>query len=274
MKLHLVSDLHLEFAPIDLPGGDVLLLAGDILVANQLQEYRTDRDAVRHQSDVAFFFQEACSKYNKVFYIAGNHEHYNGIAQETHNVIRKYIQDNQFNVCFLDDSCVQLNDEYMLFGSTFWTDFNQNDFTACQSAKMGMNDFRRIVYRDAAIERTLIPYDTTEFNQMARGSLEYALQNNPNKKFIVMSHHLPDMDSVNSRYGNDPLNYAYANTGMKSLIKNYPQIKYWFHGHTHMSCDYMIDDCRVICNPRGYARAYRPEDCENKEFDINLTVEI
>ena len=37
MKLHLMSDLHLEFAPMQqLPGGDVLLLAGDILVADSL----------------------------------------------------------------------------------------------------------------------------------------------------------------------------------------------------------------------------------------------
>lgn len=269
-----MSDLHLEFAPIDLPGGDVLLLAGDIFVANQLQKYRTDKDATRHQSDVLSFFQEACSKYNKVIYIAGNHEHYNGVVQETHENIHNYFHENKLEVYFLDNSCVELNDEYMLFGSTFWTDFNQNDFHACQVAKMGMNDFRRVTYRDLSIERTLIPYDTTEFNQMARGSLQFALELNPNKKFIVMSHHLPDMDSVHSKYGNDPLNYAYANTGLKSIIKEYPQIKYWFHGHTHTSCDYMIDECRVVCNPRGYARPYRPTDSENTDFDINLTVEI
>jgi DNA repair exonuclease SbcCD nuclease subunit len=274
MKLNLMSDLHLEFAPIDLPGGDTLLLAGDILVANNLKPHRTDRNATRHQSDVLDFFKEACSKYNTVIYIAGNHEHYGSVVQETHDIVRKYFSDNDLKVIVLENSCVDLNDEYMLFGSTLWTDFRENDFSACQKAQYYMNDFHRITYKNSSVERTLIPYDTIEFNQMARSALEFALGLNPDKKFIVMTHHLPDMDSVDAKYGNDPLNYAYANTGLKPLIKNYPQIKYWFHGHTHTSSDYMIDECRVVCNPRGYAKAYRPEDCENKEFNINLTVEI
>jgi predicted phosphodiesterase len=36
------------------------------------------------------------------------------------------------------------------------------------------------------------------------------------------------------------------------LIMNHPQIKYWVHGHTHTPFDYMIEGCRVICNPCGY----------------------
>ena len=35
MKIELASDLHLEFGPLELPGGEVLILAGDIC------EYRT-----------------------------------------------------------------------------------------------------------------------------------------------------------------------------------------------------------------------------------------
>jgi predicted phosphohydrolase len=272
MKLHLMSDLHLEFAPIDLPGGDVLLLAGDVCVADYLRPTRTDRSARLISGEIDAFFEEACSKYNKVVYIAGNHEHYHGVLQDTNNILANYL--NKFEVAFLDNSCFELNDEYVIFGSTLWTDFNNNNFSATRIAKNGMNDFRTISYKEAFKNGKLTPYDTTELNLVARNSLEMALEFYLTKKFIVMTHHLPDMDSVHPKYGNDEMNYAYANTGLKQFIKDNPRIKYWFHGHTHTSCDYMIDDCRVVCNPRGYAKPNRPLDCENKLFNINMTVEI
>ena len=46
------------------------------------------------------------------------------------------------------------------------------------------------------------------------------------------------------------------NGGFASQLDDYisyrPQIKVWLHGHTHDDFDYMIDHCRVVCNPRGY----------------------
>lgn len=269
MKLHLLSDLHLEFAPIDLPGGDVLLLAGDIFVADQVKLNDT-----LHGEEVKYFFNDACAKYNKVIYIAGNHEHYRGYYNKTHENIRNFLHKNDFKVVFLENSCFELNDEYMLFGSTFWTDFNNNDFTAVESAKRGMNDFRMISYENENKNGSLSPFDTTEFNLTARNSLKMALEFYSTKKFIVMTHHLPDMLSVDARYGNDPLNYAYANTGLREFILDNPRIKYWLHGHTHTSRDYIIGDCRVMCNPRGYAKPYRPEECENILFNVNHTLEI
>lgn len=273
MKLHVLSDLHLEFAPLDLPGGDVLLLAGDILVADCLRPERTDRTAELHRSDVHDFFTQATTKYNKVVYIAGNHEHYRGVLQNTHKIIRNFLHEHDFKVAFLDNSCFEI-DDYVIFGSTLWTDFNNNDYAACEVAKRGMNDFQMISYEDENKKGSLSPYDTTELNQTARTAMSMALEFFSHKKIIVMTHHLPDMASVDAKYGNDPLNYAYANTGLKTFIREHSQIKYWFHGHTHTSKDYFIDDCRVICNPRGYAKPYNPDVCENVMFNINHCVEI
>jgi DNA repair exonuclease SbcCD nuclease subunit len=269
MKLHLLSDLHLEFAPIDLPGGDVLLLAGDIFVASNKRLNDTF-----HGEEAKYFFEDACAKYNKVICIAGNHEHYGNYYNTTHENIRNFFHKHDLKVVFLENSCFELNDEYVLFGSTFWTDFNNNDFVAVQAAKNGMNDFRMISYENDNKSGSLSPFDTTEFNLTARNSLKMALEFYSTKKFIVMTHHLPDMLSVDAKYGNDPLNYAYANTGLKQFILDNPRIKYWMHGHTHTSRDYIIGDCRVMCNPRGYAKPYRPEECENILFNVNHTLEI
>jgi hypothetical protein len=59
---------------------------------------------------------------------------------------------------------------------------------------------------------------------------------------------------------------------LDDLIFDNPQIKYWSHGHTHESVDYMIGDCRVVCNPRGYYNGYNNEGL-NLDFDPNFEVD-
>lgn len=46
----------------------------------------------------------------------------------------------------------------------------------------------------------------------------------------------------------------------------------WSHGHTHKSVDYMVGDCRIVSNPRGYRES--EEFFENKAFDAGLIVEV
>ena len=45
----------------------------------------------------------------------------------------------------------------------------------------------------------------------------------------------------------------------------------WIHGHTHDSFDYVVNGCRIVCTPRGYAKAGVNE---NPRFDPNLMVEV
>ena len=63
-----LSDAHLEFSPLELPGGDILLLCGDTLVAKHLQEgeFSTERRE-RYEE----FCAKQLSKYGKVLAISG-----------------------------------------------------------------------------------------------------------------------------------------------------------------------------------------------------------
>lgn len=274
MKIRLMSDIHLEFGELELGGGDILLLAGDICVADLLRPGRTDKNARTYRKVFDKFFYGECAKYEKVYYVAGNHEHYNGVYDDTHDILRNYLKGT--NVTFLHNEIVDLNDDYVLFGATLWTDFADSDWFATTAAKKNMNDFHIIFkkidfpnpYNNMGGNRKLTPFDVADDNMETRDILRDKLAA-IDKKFIVMTHHCPTFKSIHPRLGTDPLNFAYTNTRLEELILDNPKIKYWCHGHTHDNCDYIVGDCRVLCNPRGYFK----HDL-NVEFDPFCTFEV
>jgi len=81
-----------------------------------------------------------------------------------------------------------------------------------------------------------------------------------NENVFVISHMAPSYQSVPQQY-KKYANGAYV-SDLDDLILSHPQIKYWCHGHTHNVFNYMIGDCRVICNPAGYpgqATGFNPD---------------
>ena len=56
---------------------------------------------------------------------------------------------------------------------------------------------------------------------------------------------------------------------MEYFISQHPNIKFWVHGHVHESSDYMVEQCRVVCNPSGY----HPDEM-NSGFDASFEIEI
>jgi len=273
--IQLISDAHLEFGPLELSGGDVLLLAGDITVANYLRSERTDADARDLKKVCKKFFFEECGKYKKVFYIAGNHEHYSGVYEDTHDILREYLVGS--NVTYLQNEVANIDDKTVVFGATLWTDFSNGNPLFMNAANHGMNDFHIIqkkyntlhgVYQNYTSHDRLRCDDVIEEHKNTLKVLrEQLIQHD--KNFIVMTHHCPSFKSSHPKHGiNNPLNYAYCSE-LSGLFYEYARIKYWVHGHTHDSHDYPIDNARVLCNPRGYA----PHDL-NPNFNPTLTFEV
>ena len=281
MKITVVSDIHLEFdknPTVKLAGGDILLLAGDIVVAKPLTIKRTDKDARKLRRIADPFFIEECGKFAKVFYIMGNHEHYNNIFDYTLPILREYLEDIKVtNVTILDKEFVDLNDEWQLFGGTLWTDYNNNDWFARHNAQNQMSD-HQIIKKLKPVNNPygepfgrFLPTDAFDEHKLTLKALEEDIYDYKriDRPTIVMTHHAPTAQSVHPRFGTDLLNYAYF-TNLEDTILDHPNIKFWFHGHTHDNHEYAVgDNCRVICNPRGYA-GYE----ENPIFDPAFTIEI
>jgi Icc-related predicted phosphoesterase len=256
MRVNVISDLHLEFAPLELPGGDVLILAGDVCELRSLK-----KDVLAEKPEdwklssgrewrCQRFFEVECAKYSTVLYVLGNHEHYHGRYDRTLSEIRGLVPPN---VTILQDETVT-HGEVVFIGSTLWTDMNKGDALTVWNAKNSVNDFKRITYhyKDAGTYGKLRPEVTVAAHRHSVEYMRSVLSAHADSKIVVISHHAPSELSVAPSYKNDhQMNGAYR-SDLSEFILDHPQIKVWVHGHMHDPCDYTIGETRVLANPRGY----------------------
>jgi predicted phosphodiesterase len=258
MRINLISDLHLEFADLTLPGGDVLILSGDVCEAKHLKKDMYNKDMVlleHEQADkrpdrYSRFFEEECRKYKDVIYVMGNHEHYGFQYQKTYAHLLSQIPDN---VHLLENETYQLEDVTFV-GATLWTDMNKGDALTRYHLQNYMNDYRQVTMFNEAKSayHRLTPERTEEDHYKSRNYIRESVEGKPDQKFVVVTHHSPSKASIKPRYHGDHLTNGGYSSDLSEFILDNPQIKVWTHGHTHDQFDYMIGSTRIICNPRGY----------------------
>lgn len=250
MKILILSDLHLEFASFT-PSSDeidLVILAGDIW-----------------KKDQGIYWARETWPNTEIIYVAGNHEFYRSDRNAVLSLLRSAAEDT--GVHFLDNEEVVINDVRFL-GATLWTDFElfglELKEKAINAGKNGLNDFRMIVEGND----TFSPNDAIAlFNRSADWLRAKLMTVDDISKTVVVTHHLPSMQSVSDRYRNDILSACFASNFDELL--GYSEL--WVHGHTHDSFDYIANGTRVICNPRGYVHKSVQE---NLSFNPGLIVEI
>jgi Icc-related predicted phosphoesterase len=173
----------------------------------------------------------------------GNHEFYGYNYEGT----KKKLKENlPHNFHLLDNDTITINN-WNFIGFTLWTDFRNENALEMMEAAQVMNDYK--VIRITPKYRKMNPSDTLAFHKESKKYLLKQLQT-LNENVFVISHHAPSYQSIPQEY-KKYANGAYC-SNLDDIIVNHPQIKYWVHGHTHNAFNYMIDGCRVVCNPGGY----------------------
>ena len=264
MKIALCSDLHLEFMDINIQNtenADVLILSGDILVAEDLHNHPEvhPMDPVnipnlgRRQLSAQRFrdFIKRCSfQFPHVVVIAGNHEFYHGNWKASIQYLRDEY--SKFpNVYFLEQE-LKVIDDVTFIGATLWTDCNNGDPLTLHALGDMMNDYR-IIRNDELGYTKLRPAHTAVRHKQTVGYIKTVLADRKDDKVVIVGHHAPTFNSVHEKYRNDQLmNGGYA-SDLSEFIMDHPQIVLWTHGHMHDPFDYMVGSTRVVCNPRGYA---------------------
>lgn len=259
MQVAVMSDLHLEFDDLTLPGGDVLILSGDVCEAKHVNAESYDSNGVtfpferkgRKPDRYYRFFKEECSKYNKVIYVMGNHEHYGFRFDKTYQYLKNVLPEN---ITLLEREKVEI-DNVVFLGATLWTDCNNNDPITMLTLKNYMNDYRVIqnFYSDRNQYFELTPEFTYQVHKLTLAYLKEQLQTLRDKTVVIVTHHSPSRQSTHPRYQKDHYVNGGYSSNLEQFILDHPQIKYWTHGHTHEPFRYQIDQCTIVCNPRGYA---------------------
>lgn len=255
-----MSDLHLEFDP-DFsptnPGSDVLILAGDIFVA----DYFTRSEASPYYDKakkVKAFFKHCRKEWSRVVYIPGNHEYYYGDIITTDKILSEVA--SEYDVTFLQKDYVDIED-VRFFGGTLWTDVGGGNPISEYTIRNGLNDFRLI----KKTSRKFTPLDSAQIHRDTLSIMRSSFEEYEGKK-VVVSHHAPSYQSVHEKYKQDVyMNHAYYSNLDQFVATLAPDL--WVHGHTHTCFDYKIANTRVVCNPKGYKN-------ENPYFDPNMILTI
>lgn len=265
MKIAVCSDLHLEFADLDLANtenAEVLILGGDIFIAKELARMQDSQEAAllvptreRSRAERYYNFVQRCSeRFPNVILIAGNHEHYHGDFVNSFKIMKGAFVDLT-NVHVLDKEHMFI-DDVLFYGGTLWTDLNGEDHTTMSSIKFMLNDYQSIrntVKRDGFYTKKFLPEDSVADHKEFLRRLTDILTQYPNTTAVVVGHHAPTKMSTHPYYKDQHLMNGGYSSNLSEFILDNRNIKLWTHGHTHHEFDYMIGTCRVVCNPRGYA---------------------
>jgi Icc-related predicted phosphoesterase len=240
MNVQILSDLHLEFhrnkwrdfvESLDPRDVDVLVVAGDI----------STLPILRHA------IASLCAKYAEVVYVLGNHEYYDFSPGDVDDVLAS-IRDARPNFHWLQNEVVEIAGTRFA-GTTLWFRDQPSNLTH----EYAMNDFSLILgFKPWVYEQ----------NEQA---LEFLEKEAP-RADVVVTHHMPSVQCVLSRFEGDPTNCFFL-CELDDLIQR-AKPSLWIHGHTHDSIDVRVGETRVICNPLGYMPWH------NQAFDEKLIVEV
>lgn len=122
-----------------------------------------------------------------------------------------------------------------IYGCTLWTNFDNSP--SCEFfAKKEIADFSYI--QDFTTDKCREQFTVDRFKIFE------------SKKPIIVTHFSPSWQSIGAKHSGSTLNPYFHNNLDYQIIDS--EIKIWIHGHTHEKADYILGDCRVICNPSGY----------------------
>ncbi|KAB2919980.1 MAG: hypothetical protein F9K29_03750 [Hyphomicrobiaceae bacterium] len=253
MRCHYLSDLHLETQDFArrLPGGDVLIIAGDLCHARCLDPARTDKYSIDQRARVMRFIDEARRNFAHVLMIPGNHEHYDGVFEDTVRLLRRHLP----GVTVLDDETTEI-DGVRFFGSTLWSDFDGGS-EACMNGvrrRMGEFFFVKTRSRDSEGNETFAkfrPENAFAAHEKAWSALIGAVTEQAGEPTIVITHHAPSLQGLNPKFKGNGLHGAYA-SALDDKIAALSGVPVWVHGHTHIARTYRIGATSVRSNALGF----------------------
>jgi predicted phosphohydrolase len=259
MSFYLISDLHTELLTEQQLDNllnnlnkhqtdvekDVLLLAGDI------GNFATD-DKINNFEKTMLFFG---TKFNKIIWILGNHEHYHSFVTKTYDNARLLNTTiNKINNKFvlLINESYEINN-YLILGTTLWSNAQDSLYTTqCVKYIQNFNNDPNL-------------YTLQHLTDLKW--LEKSIKYNYEKNLIIMTHHLPSFQCIDKQYAKYNIINKFFATNLEYLFNN--NIKCWIYGHTHSANKLEINGIKLYVNPVGYLRENSKFNFKFMELNIN-----
>lgn len=266
MKIHYLSDIHLEFGKMPKSyrapdGTDVVVLAGDIGVG------LTGLQWALHAFECP------------VVYVAGNHEYYG------HRTMEKLLEKARAkvegtHVHFLENEAATIGGVRFL-GTTLWTSFRAlphiKQEHAMEFVWTRMTDYSEITVNRRPVGGSMqpgkhgwrvTPRKIVELHCDALDFIEGSIhQIQSDQKLVIVTHHAPSERSLPYGRATEIMDTAYVSS-LDALV-DASGAALWIHGHLHCASDYVIGKTRVVANCRGYAG-----NAECPDYRADATVEI
>ncbi|WP_069883208.1 metallophosphoesterase [Bosea sp. BIWAKO-01] len=263
MRLLVVSDLHLECGrfefPAPMPEFDVAVFAGDIgqPISAAAQWLATQREIGPLRD-------------RPIVYVPGNHEFYG--TEFKSNLAKGVKAAALADVDLLFRRTVIINGARFI-GCILWTDYRLYGTPKPSMVYAGetLNDHRLIRYREESGHYSrFMPWHAAAEHRLDLTFVRHELAIPHSGPTVVVTHHAPHPDSIESRYQGSPLTPAFT-SDLSNIIEEF-QPALWIHGHDHGSHDYRVGRTRVFANQAGYPNLHG--DRENQGFNPRCVVEV
>jgi predicted phosphodiesterase len=205
------------------------------------------------------FLKSCVQYYDNVFLIAGNHEFYESAKYDmSYSDIIQLIQsicdeiniepnkDIKGRIHFMNNNILKHNNVYLI-GSILWSNIKKENYSMAKY----INDYNMIKNFTPEISNELFEYNYKFISE----SLEYVSTQkmiNPNIKCFVITHHMPSMSLIDSKYKKYGEMNSFFASNCDKLMTDTNTVDYWIYGHTHTAKQTKINDTILICNPKGY----------------------
>ena len=252
VKIQYCSDLHLEFYenkmylkqfPIK-PEGEILVLAGDIILLKDLQEHED-------------FFTFCADHFEATYWIPGNHEYYHGDLGRAESPLMQKIKKN----VWLVNNVIMPYKHLNLICSTLWS----------KITPLHAFDIQRSVSDFFTIRWNENKFTSRQFNELHRESMSFlqkALLECAGSKNIIVTHHVPTLYHYPQQYRNSAINEAFA-VVLYDFIEN-SGAAYWIYGHHHTNIPaFTIGTTIMVTNQLGYV-----QQNEHQLFDRSAIIEL
>ena len=271
------SDLHQELAPFSPPGRDVLAPLGPldaVLVAGDISS---------HDDFVPALVRIAEATALPVVAIYGNHDFWGSSLEQVRRahagqLASLRLQRPDVDIRLIDRDVTEIAG-VRIIGATLWTDYRFGNAPQDLNffyATRGMKEFDRIkgnptrpTLEEFSRTDRLTPQDLLREHEMDLAHIVATTELPHDGPTLVMTHHVPHPQAMNSRYAMHSLNASFV-SDLSEVIAELP-ISAWLYGHVHDGRNIEVAgrdaDVRLITNPRGYEH-------ETTAFDPLFLIEL